>query len=76
MKTIFLYRMFMNIPAAVREGDIYYVSVEEVEKLKNLLTVFSILAIVGAVLVAAIVVLCVVKSHKANNKRKGGEEIR
>lgn len=70
MKTIFLNRMFMNIPAAVRDGDIYYVSVEEADKLKNLLTVFSFLAIVGAVLVATIVVLYVVKSHIAKNKRK------
>lgn len=76
MKTLFLNRMFMNIPAAVREGDIYYVSAEEAEKLKNLLTVFSVLAIVGAVLVVAMVVLYIVKSHKANNRRKGGEEIR
>ncbi len=70
MKTIFLNRMFMNIPAAVRDGDIYYVSAEEADKLKNLLTVFSFLAIVGAVLVATIVVLYVVKSHIAKNKRK------
>lgn len=76
MKTLFLNKMFMNIPAAVREGDIYYVSAEEAEKLKNLLTVFSVLAIVGAVLVVAMVVLYIVKSHKANNRRKGGEEIR
>lgn len=76
MKTVFLNRMFMNISAAVRDGDIYYVSAEEVEKFKTLLTIFSVLAIVGAVLVATIVVLYIVKSHMAKNKRKSGEEIR
>lgn len=76
MKIMFLNRIFMDIPAAVRDGDIYYVSAEEADKLKNLLSIFSALAIVGAVLVVAIAVLCIVKSHKASNKRKGGEEIR
>lgn len=73
MKTMFLNRIFMNISAAVRDGDVYYVSAKEAEKLKNLLSVFSILAIVGAVLLAAIVVFCVIKAHKAKNKRNGGE---
>lgn len=70
MKTMFLNRMFMNIAAAVRDGGTYYVSAEEAEKLKDLLTVFSVLAIIGAVLVVALITVYVIKKIK----EKGGEE--
>ena len=70
MRNFLLNSIVMNTINAIRDGDTYYLSAEAAQLLEKLLSIFSVLMIVGVFLLVLTVTVCIINIYKSKNCEK------